>query len=119
MDSADPRLVSSQQEDSMSNPEPFRPPSARSDDVSSEDVQRVFDSVAGPNLRVRDNLIQLAVICGGGILGAIIGAVWASMTQNPPIAGILLGGFAGVVVSLLLSGAIIGLVRLILAMKQR
>ena len=103
----------------MNDPGPWTPPERGSDNSVSNDAQRVFDTVTGPNLRVSDNLIQLAAICGGGILCAIIGAIWASMTHNPPIVGILLGGFAGVVISLFLSGAILGLVRFLGAMKRR
>jgi hypothetical protein len=103
----------------MKNPAPWTPPERRSDNPIPDDAQRIFDTVTGPNLRVSDNLIQLAAICGGGILCAIIGAVWARMTQNPPLAGVLLGGLAGIVISLFLSGAILGLVRFVKAVNRR
>ncbi len=103
----------------MNDPGPWTPPSGRSDNPVPDDAQRVFDTVTGPNLRVSDNLIQLAAICGGAILCAIIGAVWAWMTQNHPMVGVLVGGFAGVVLSLFLSGAILGLVRFFSAVKRR
>ena len=44
---------------------------------------------------------------------------WAWLTHNPLIVGILLGGFAGVVISLFFSGAILGLVRFVSAVKRR
>jgi hypothetical protein len=103
----------------MGDPVPSKTPAGRPDNPIPDDAQRVFDTVTGPNLRVSDNLIQLAAICGGGTLCAIIGTIWAMMTKNPPVVGILLGGFAGVVLSLFLSGAIIGLVRFISALKGR
>jgi hypothetical protein len=103
----------------MSKPPPWRPPSQRPVSSDGDEAQRVFDTVTGPNLRARDNLIQLAVISVGGALCALIGALWAWQTSNPPLAGILVGGFAGVVISLFLSGAIIGIVRLRSATKRR
>jgi hypothetical protein len=106
-------------EHSMSDPGPWTPPERRSDNSGSDDAQRIFDTVTGPNLRVSDNLIQLAAICGGALVCAIIGAVWAWMTNNHPMAGVLVGGFAGVLISLFLSGAILGLVRFMSAVKSR
>jgi hypothetical protein len=103
----------------MDKPGPRRPPTPPSGELIDEDAQRVFDTVTGPNLRLSDNVIQAAAISGGGLLFAIIGAVWAWLTSNPLIAGILLGGFAGVVVSLFLSGAILGIVRFMSAVKKR
>ena len=96
----------------MDQPRPWTPPSQCPGEPIVDDAQRVFDTVTGPNLRVSDNLIQAAVIGGGGILGAILGAVWAWQSGNPAIAGILVGGFVAVVVSLFISGAVIGLIRL-------
>ena len=77
-----------------------------------------FDTVVGPNLRMSDNMIQLAVITGGGLLCALIGGVWAWRTDNPPLVGVLLGGFAGVVLSLFLSGAVLGIIRFRAAVKR-
>ena len=105
----------------MSQPTPADPRPARgpTEGPIPEDAQRVFDTVAGPNLRLRDNLIQLAVIVAGTFLGAGAGAAYAWSVQNHPGLGAFVGGFAGVVVSLLLSGAVIGLVRAVLALKRR
>jgi hypothetical protein len=103
----------------MKDPEPWTPPPSRSDKSGTDDTQRLFDTVTGPNLRASDNLIQLAAIGGGTVLGALIGAIWAWQTNNHPMAGVLVGGFAGVLVSLFLSGAILGLVRFLSAVKHR
>jgi hypothetical protein len=103
----------------MDKPDPRRPPTSPSSEWIDEDAQRVFDTVSGPNLRLSDNMIQAAAISGGGLLCALIGAVWAWRTGNPLIAGILVGGFAGVVVSLFLSGAVLGIVRFLSAVKKR
>jgi hypothetical protein len=109
----------SQNEAIMDNADPWRPPSSPAGEVFDDDAQRVFDTVTGPNLRMSDNMIQAASISGGGLLCAIIGAIWAWRTHNPLIAGVLVGGFAGVVVSLFLSGAVLGVVRFISAVKKR
>ena len=101
----------------MNDPGPWTPPERRSDNSGSDDAQRIFDTVTGPNLRVSDNLIQLAAICGGTVVCAIIGAVWAWMTNNHPMVGVLVGGFAGVLISLFLSGAVLGLVRFMSAVE--
>jgi hypothetical protein len=108
-----------------------------------EDAQKVFDTVTGPNLRRTDNLIQLAVIAAGALLGAGIGAGWSyyhGLGSFPPgqvfawdrcekcglpslvhtlrpLTLFFMGGFIGVVASLLLSGGVIGVVRLIRARK--
>ncbi len=103
----------------MDKANPWRPPSSPSGEVFDDDAQRVFDTVTGLNLRMSDNMIQAAAISGGGLLCAIIGAVWAWRTDNPLIAGVLVGGFAGVVVSLFLSGAILGIVRFMSAVRRR
>ena len=103
----------------MDNPGPRRPPTPLSGEFIDEDAQRVFDTVSGPNLRLSDNMIQAAAISGGGLLFAIIGAGWAWHTGNPLIAGILVGGFAGVVISLFLSGTVLGVVRFMSAVKKR
>jgi hypothetical protein len=103
----------------MNDPESWTPPPRQSGKAIPDDAQRVFDTVTGPNLRLSDNLSQLASICGGALLCALIGAIWAWKTSNPPVIGAVLGGFAGVVLSLFLSGAILGFVRFIRAVKQR
>jgi hypothetical protein len=103
----------------MSKPPPWRSSSQRPNPSDAKEAQRIFDTVTGPNLRASDNLIQFAAICGGSVLCAAVGAVWAWQTQNPLLVGIFLGGFVGVVVSLFLSGAVIGIVRLRSATKRR
>lgn len=82
------------------------------------DDQTLFDTVVGPNMRLRDNLIQLAAIIAGSALGAWAGGIYARSVASDASVGMLLGGFAGLVLSLLLSGMIIGLVRAILAARR-
>lgn len=80
--------------------------------------QRIFDTVTGPNLRLKDNLIQLATIAVGTAIGAGAGAYYARSQGGDPVFGAIVGGFAGVLLSLFLSGIVIGLVRAILAVKR-
>jgi hypothetical protein len=60
----------------------------------------VSDTVGGPNVRLRDNLLQAAAIFAGLILGAGIGALLA--TER--IVGALAGGFLGLLAGLFGSG---------------
>jgi hypothetical protein len=83
-----------------------------------DEAQFVFDTVTGPNLRLKDNLIQLAVIIVGTLLGAGIGAGWAYRQGSAPLGGLIVGGFIGVVASLLGSGAVLGLIRFATAFRR-
>jgi hypothetical protein len=103
----------------MNKPDPRTPSPRRSNNPIDDDAQRLFDTVSGPNLRRSDNLIQLAAVGLGGLASAIFGAIVAWLKGAHPMVGILLGGFAGVVVALFLSGAIIGVLRFKSAMKRR
>jgi hypothetical protein len=67
--------------------------------------RRVFDRVAGPNLRLRDNLIQLACAIAGGAAGAFIGS------KTPVPYGVALGAILGMVIWVFVSGLAIGLIR--------
>jgi hypothetical protein len=111
----------------MSNvPPPWPPggpaplPGDQGDDQKIFDAptQKVFDTLTGPNLRLRDNLIQLAAIVVGTGIGAGAGAIIAKTSGNELPVGLILGGFAGLLLSLFLSGFVIGLVRAVLAMKR-
>jgi len=73
-------------------------------------AQRVFDTVGGPNLRVRDNLIQLACVAVGTILGA--GVAWFFARGPSEYTGMLLiDAVIGMVASLAISGLVIGIIR--------
>lgn len=103
----------------MSDMPTFSPEQPGGSGPLRDDSQRIFDTVVGPNLRWKDNLIQLAIILIGAVLGAIAGAVYNQMSGNDPALGAVVGGFFGLVVFLLLSGAILGLIRFITAVKGR
>lgn len=87
-------------------PQP-QPPPGPVDSTS----QRVFDTVTGPNLRLRDNLIQLACVAIGTAAGAGIGMTFTK-AGDPAAPLMMVGALVGMVASLLLSGLVIGIVRL-------
>jgi uncharacterized membrane protein YedE/YeeE len=60
----------------------------------------VTDTVTGPNVRLKDNLLQGLVIFVCLVLGAVIGAI--VVADHVP--GALVGGFIGVLVGLFGSG---------------
>jgi hypothetical protein len=91
-------------------PLPYQTPSAAAPQPDS--AQKVFDTVIGPNVRLKDNLIQLACVIAGGGLGAVIGDAMGGRT------GMVLGIVAGLIGSLILSGAIIGIIRLVMARRR-
>ena len=75
-----------------------------------DSAQRVFDTVTGPNLRLRDNLIQLACVAGGAVLGAGVGWLLGP-NPNDQILYALGGALGGLVLALVVSGVVIGIVR--------
>lgn len=103
--------------DESRKPIEFPKPGDRS--PANDPNQVVFDTITGPNLRWKDNLIQLSVIVVGTVLCAAGGFAYAQVQgfsdrAFPAVAG----GFAGLLVSLFLSGTILGLVRGYRAMKN-
>lgn len=97
-------------------PVPPGPPPAQ----GAETAQQVFDTIVGPNVRLRDNLIQLGCVVAGGALGA--GSGWLFFGRrggDAAPAAALIGGVGGVVAALLLSGLVIGIVRGIQAARRR
>jgi hypothetical protein len=97
--------------DRSTAPHPVRPLEYQGN-KAADDSTRVFDRVAGPNLRVRDNLIQLACVIVGSAAGAIVGrAFWPQM-------GLAVGLLIGLVASLILSGGVIGLIRFLGARRH-
>lgn len=86
------------------------------------DEQRVFDTVTGPNLRMKDNLIQGLAILGGIVAGAVAGVIVQlarGQTGDSVVGGAIGGGFAGLLLATFLSGTIIGVVRGAQAIKRR
>ena len=77
--------------------------------VDLEDYQRIAETVGGPSLRWKDNVIQAGIVVGCTLLGALVGAVgWGWM-------GVLFGGAGMMIASTLISGLVLmvlGFVRL-------
>ena len=93
-------------------PDPSKPPvmgyhaPAAPQRSPNDSSQRVFDTVVGPNVRLKDNLIQLACVVVGGGAGALIGNHYWAQT------GLALGAIFGLIGALIVSGAVIGVIRL-------
>ena len=65
-------------------------------------MHKVADTVGmAPNIRLKDNLIQGAVVLGGTLLGALIGGFLARTE------GAVAGGLIGMIGSTLISGLVI------------
>lgn len=76
--------------------------------------QALFDTITGPNLRRKDNLLQAYCILGGiglGAIGGVIVQLVRGQRGGDLVGGALVGIFAGIILSLLLSGTVIGVVR--------
>ncbi len=75
----------------------------------------VSDTVAGPNMRLKDNLVQALVIAVCLLLGAAIGAVLV----EDRLAGALVGAFLGLLVGLLGSGFFLMIFRAVMHIRGR
>jgi len=75
--------------------------------------QAVFDTVAGPNLRLRDNLIQLGCVLAGGAMG-VVGAMLVERTAI----SLVIGGLIGFVAGGIISGAVLGIYRGVMGVKR-
>lgn len=96
---------------------PYAGPAPRQPAQAEPDVQRVFDTVVGPNVRLIDNLVQLACVVIGGAVGAGVG--WMIADPSDGSAYPLIGGVLGVIGGLVLSGAVIGIIRGRNALRRR
>ena len=81
-----------------------------------DNVQKVFDTVVGPNVRLMDNLIQLGCAAAGAAIGAAVGRWYGGGATPAPLA---LGAIAGAIAGVFLSGAAIGVVRFVKAVRKR
>ena len=76
----------------------------------------VTDTVAGPNVRLKDNLLQGLTILVCLILGCVIGYL---VPTNDRAFGAIVGGFAGVLVGLFGSGIFLMIDRAMSHMRKR
>lgn len=97
-------------------------PPIRPEDVSDEHAGTdptlvdayvaMTDTVTGLSLRPKDNIMQLGVVVVGAGVAALVGYLgWG-------LAGAALGAGAGAMVGLLISGAIIGINRLLKRLRR-
>src|SRR5688500_374540 len=87
-------------------------PGARVGPRSGQTAQREFDTVTGQNLRLKDNLIQLAAVIVGATAGGIVGhALSPTSYFNDTYLYVVGGIIAGLIVSVVVSGVIIGIIR--------
>ncbi len=68
-----------------------------------ENYNMITDTVAGPNIRVRDNVFQAVFIFVCAVLGAAVGWLGFGSTADPKVAA-LIGGIIGMVAGLFISG---------------
>lgn len=105
----------------MSDPQPTDQPARKEPEKDNYSIpaeaEIVFNAVTGPNFRLRDNLIQLAVIVIGTILGGFIG-YWLGRSSRDQGLWTIGGVFVGLVGSLAISGLIIGFVRTVLSVRR-
>ena len=71
--------------------------------------QTITDTVTGVNVRGSDNLIQLLAVVVFTVIGLMIGVI--INYQSPMLIGLF--GFGGLVAGILLSGAVIGVYRMV------
>ncbi len=81
-------------ESENSNDEPNKPLTAR------QTYNVITDTAIGPNVRLKDNLIQAVLILASVLIGGGVGA----MVNNDRLTGLLAGGFIGLVAGFLVSG---------------
>lgn len=98
------------------------PPKPGTPDDGMEDYHRIADTVGGiPNLRGKDNLIQLAFATAGTGLGA--GAGWM-LDIGPRLnlsaqVGLVIGAFLGLIASVFLSGFVLMVIGWVRESKRR
>lgn len=82
-----------------------------------QEKQVIADVLIGVNLRKKDNLYQGIAVLAGSLLGLLIGFLWGyagSRSLDANLIGpCLLGFLGGAIVSLLISGGVLAVYRLI------
>jgi hypothetical protein len=91
----------------MSEPPPLKKNELPQQLSGREAYNLVSDTVVGANVRLMDNLIQGIAISVSTGIGAVIGA----LVMVDPLAGVLSGGFCGMVLGLFASGIVVGIYR--------
>ena len=77
--------------------------------------QVVFDTVTGPNLRLRDNLIQLVSVIVAVVLTFLVTLIITRDLATAAVIGVLGGMIGGVIIS----GAALGIYRLVKGITRK
>jgi hypothetical protein len=101
-----------------------KPLESNSDSVSSERAayNTITDIVTGPNIRKKDNVFQAIFILISVAVFAVIGGLatlFSSDKDLPFWAGMLMGGFAGLVIGVFASGIYLMIYRGVRHMKGK
>ncbi|MEM9109127.1 MAG: hypothetical protein AAGC72_03810 [Planctomycetota bacterium] len=83
------------------------PAPGKTSPTTRETYNMVTDTIAGPNIRLKDNLLQGLAVLVCLILGAGIGA----LLSDPWFIGAALGAVAGMILGVLTSGIVIMIYR--------
>lgn len=94
---------------------------------ASQDPMRTYhlvtDTIAGPNIRIKDNVVQTICVAVGTALGALIGYIlWVTGVTGAntevwlPVA---LGAIGGLILSTLISGGVIMVLGFLRAAKNK
>ena len=71
-----------------------------------DQTPKLIDTVGGPNLRLFDNLVQLACVIAGGAIG-----FYACKLLRPVVIEPGIGAILGAIAALFISGLVLGIVR--------
>ena len=97
--------------------EPQQPDDRRKPGMTPEEsFKMVSDTVAGPNLRLKDNLIQGIAIFACLVVGAGIGA---AVVVEERLVGAVAGAFVGLLVGLFASGIFLMIYRAVRHLRGR
>ena len=94
-------------------PVPPKPPTPKKELGDLGAPQVIFDTVAGPNLRLHDNLFQLICCVVLGLIGAAV-----ALGFERSAVSLVMGGLCGFVAGGLLSGAFLGVYRFVTGVKR-
>lgn len=92
------------------NPGPLSKPPASSPGL--DNYNTVAETIGGPSLRLKDNVIQAAIVIGCTALGAIAGYIYNDWI------GALVGGAGAMIASTLISGIVLMVIGWMRAAKR-
>jgi hypothetical protein len=84
-----------------------------------EEVNRVADTIIGPNLRVKDNLMQLIACVAGALLGGLTCTTAAMIAGEDVFKFALIGTIGGLILGLFASGIALMVIGFVRAAKRK